>query len=776
MQTDDENKLRSRINNLEKQVEDLKGYKVFYENAPLPYQSLDKDGFIIDVNSAWLKLLNYHRKEVIGKPIVAFIHPEGQTYFYENFKEFKQCGHHHDVEFRIKHKAGYYLNVTLDGLIGYHPDGSFRQTYCLLKDITEQKKLQEKLQNSKAYYQNIYYNIPAMLHSIDADGILIDVSENWLRNFGFNREEVIGHKSIEFLTEESRNYIEQYELPKYFRTGYAENVPAEFIKKNGDVMEVLISAISEKDEQGNFLRSIATLHDVTERNQARRKLKESEEKFQDQTDFLTNVIESLTHPFYVINVDDYSIKLNNSVANLTQKSGAQTCYALTHNRGTPCEADKHPCPMNRVLRTKSPAVMEHLHQDSEGKDRIVEVYAYPVFDNKGEVKQMIEYNLDITERKKLMAKNLMLSRAIEQSPECIVITNKDGEIEYVNPMFEKVTGYSREEILGNNPSILQSGEHDKIFYQHLWNTILSGNNWYGEFYNKRKDGKYYWERASISPIIDNNNNITHFVAVKEDITEEKRIIKELEEAKERAEESDRLKSSFLANMSHEIRTPMNGIIGFSQLLKEKEFPREKQNEFLDIIYSKTQRLLRIINDIVDISKMDVNQLSLHKENVCLNEILQKLYETYKRKISQSGKKDLEITVNSPLKHNESYITTDPQRLEQILDNLLSNAIKFTDKGSIELGYTRQSSDNLLFFVKDTGIGISRKNQELIFHRFRQVDDTAHREYEGTGLGLTISKNLVELMGGAMWIDSAEGEGSALYFTLPYETRMNELTQ
>ncbi len=243
----------------------------------------------------------------------------------------------------------------------------------------------------------------------------------------------------------------------------------------------------------------------------------------------------------------------------------------------------------------------------------------------------------------------------------------------------------------------------------------------------------------------------------------------LMEAKEKAEESDRLKSAFLANMSHEIRTPMNGIMGFSEILQKREVSREKQQKFLEIIYSRTQHLLNIINDILDVSKIESNQLTISTENFYLNDLLEELYHVFSRELEARGKDDIQMISYCGMEREASQIHTDLNRFRQIMDNLLSNAVKFTKDGSIHFGYEKGDGDTLLFYVTDTGIGIACENQKDIFERFRQVEDSGSRRYEGTGLGLTISYNLVKLLGGQMWLESEAGKGSSFYFTLPHNT-------
>jgi len=245
--------------------------------------------------------------------------------------------------------------------------------------------------------------------------------------------------------------------------------------------------------------------------------------------------------------------------------------------------------------------------------------------------------------------------------------------------------------------------------------------------------------------------------------EEEQIL--LREAKEKAEESDRLKTAFLANMSHEIRTPMNSIIGFSELLSDDEITKEEKDNYVAHINIAGNSLLNLINDILDIAKIEAGQITIIQSDCNINVLFNELYLTFTQQKEKLDKKELTIIYNDqPSKQHT--INTDPQRLKQIMTNLLGNALKFTEKGFIEFGFDLVSADKYMFFVKDTGIGISPENQQLIFKRFSQVDGSHTRNYGGTGLGLSISKNLAELMGGKLWVDSVQGKGSTFYFTLP----------
>jgi len=249
-----------------------------------------------------------------------------------------------------------------------------------------------------------------------------------------------------------------------------------------------------------------------------------------------------------------------------------------------------------------------------------------------------------------------------------------------------------------------------------------------------------------------------------DITERKKVEKELIMARDKAEESDRLKSAFLANMSHEIRTPMNSILGFTNLLEAEDLSGEERKQYIEIIKEGGNRLLNIINDIIDVSKLESGQTGVSISSTNINEQMEFIYSLFRPEAEKKGIRFVFINSSSP---EEAYIETDQEKVYAILTNLVKNAIKFTSEGIIEFGY-KKKNDNLEFYVKDTGAGIRADQREFIFDRFRQGSDLLNRNYEGTGLGLSISKAYVELLGGTIWVESEYGKGSTFYFTIPWK--------
>ncbi len=510
----------------------------------------------------------------------------------------------------------------------------------------------------------------------------------------------------------------------------------------------------------------------------------------------------------------------------------------------------------------------------------------------GEEVRLVIYR-DLTTNAKLKEENFLLREAIDVLRESIVMTDVDGNIIFVNKFFEEITGYNKDEAIGQNPRILKSDYHSREFYEELWNTILSGKTWQGEFLNKRKDGTLYWERAVISPVKDEEGNIRYFISGKQDITKEKRLLEEnlttqklyeslvkhaplailtfnikgqievvnqkmldflgspseeatkeinmltfeplkkigvvtkfkeaiglkkqitfkgeyiskwgkkifyklyitplmnndnkvervvvfaediskerkyeqaIIEAKEKAERNDKLKNLFLANVSHELRTPLNAVIGFSDLMMQDEALSDEHKEYMKIINNSGNHLLRLIDDLMSITKIEADEVKIQYEKVRLGDFINdftQYYSEYKSTIY--GKEHIVFMVEGKKKYEDLEIVIDKTRLKQILTNLLDNAFKFTEEGSVTFGYTVENEKEVIFYVKDTGIGIPYKKRDLIFQKFRQGEDGLNRKYEGSGLGLYIVKRLTELMNGKVYFESEVGHGTVFYVSFP----------
>ena len=387
---------------------------------------------------------------------------------------------------------------------------------------------------------------------------------------------------------------------------------------------------------------------------------------------------------------------------------------------------------------------------------------------------------DITQRKKTEETLNMLSEAIRQSPESVVITNTEARIEFVNEAFMAHTGYTMDEVIGQNPRIFNSGQTPRASYIAMWECLKRGESWKGEFYNHHKNGSLFVEFATVAPIKQADGTITHYVAVKEDITEKKRLGEELDnyrfhledevdrrtaqlaEARIQADAANVAKSAFLANMSHEIRTPMNAIVGLTHLLRSSD-PTPRQLERLIKIEGAAEHLLELINNILDLSKIEAEKMELDEGDFNLEAVFDNVRSMVN---SQAREKRLPIVLD--LEGVPRWLRGDAARLRQALLNYAANAVKFTEHGEITLRARLLEEDAqglmLRFEVEDTGIGLAPEKLNSLFKLFQQADASTTRKYGGTGLGLAITMKLAELMGGEVGVDSELHHGSVFWFT------------
>lgn len=632
------------------------------------------------------------------------------------------------------------------------------------KKKTAHLKSIQDLQESEHRFRQVAETAHEWIWEVDKNGLYTYVSSVVETLIGFSPEEMVGRNYFyDSFIPEKKEELKNAAFEIFSRKETFRNFENQNIHKNGNIVILSTSGSPILDKDGNLTGYRGVDEDITEQRRAEKALSESEKKFR-------KLFQNHAAVKLIIDPENGKIVEANLAAiefygwslNELQKMNISQINTL------PQEVLQKE--IEKALKKKK-VQFEFKHRKVDGSIVDVEVFSSSIkIGGKLFLHSIIH---DISERKKAEEKIKLLNRAIESSSISVVITDRVGTIEYVNPFSENATGYSFNELIGKNPRILKSGNQPNEFYEDLWNTILSGKNWEGEFHNKRKNGQLYWEKAVISPIVNSEGVVTNFVAIKEDITERKRILKELVAAKEKAEESEKLKSAFLANMSHEIRTPMNGILGFAELLKEPDLSGEQQKYFISIIEKSGARMLNIINDIVDISKIEAGQMRVEKKETNINEQLEYIYNFFKPEVEA---KAINFSLHCALPVGEAYLITDREKVYAILTNLVKNAIKYTDTGSIEMGYllkTEPASDNtragyqLEFYVKDTGIGIEKDRQEAIFERFIQADITDIMARQGAGLGLSIAKAYVEMLGGNIRVESEMGKGSVFYFTIPF---------
>ncbi len=739
-------------------MESEERFKMLYEKAPIGYQSLDKNGNIIDVNETWLELMGYEKDEVIGSWFGNFLTPENINNFETQFPKFKDSGTV-QTEFEMVKKNGSIIIIQLEGRVGHAADGTFKQTHCVLSDITERRKTEKAIADERILLKTLIDNIPDFIYVKDTSCRKIISNKADLELLGLKDEkDAIGKTDLELIYAEFAEQSYKDDL-SVIQNGESILNKVEYISnRNGGIQCISTTKIPLTNDSGEIIGLVGVGHDITIQKQREQKIIQ-----------LSKGIEQ--SPASII-ITDTSGNIEYVNSKFTEISG----YSFEEVKGkNPNILQSGYTPKEEYYRLwNSITSNNEYHTEIQNRKKNGELHwesvlISPIRDENGTIINYMAIKEDITNRKKTDLEILKLSVAIEQNPASVVITDTEGVIEYVNKKFVSVSGYTKHSLVGKILRILKPGHTSDETYVEIWNKLFAGKVWKGEHQNRTKKNELYWESVIISPIKNQEGKITNFIVLSENISDRKKMEKDLIAAKEKAEESDRLKSAFLANMSHEIRTPLNSILGFSDLLNAPDLDHESRIEFVSLINSSGNNLLSIINDILDISKIEAGQVSLMKNEFSAQNLILKIQKEYSFKASSKG---IELRLANHQPDHELIILSDESRIKQVLINFVGNALKFTDSGYIEIG-VKLANNKIQFHVKDTGIGIAEDFHDKIFDRFRQVEAAQTRKYGGNGLGLAITKNLAELLGGKISLQSELNEGSTFFFTLPKDYLINK---
>ena len=719
---------------------------------------------------------------------INFYAPEWRSKIKKVFANCVGRGIPFDEEMQIITASGKRVWVNTIGEAIRDDKGKIVKVQGAFQDISERKSTEESLRQSEENLAITLNSIGDGVIATDLNGLVVKMNPVAEKLCGWTLTDAAGKPLTEVFKIVNTNSRETAINPvkKVLENGEIVGLANStlLISKNGTEYQISDSAAPIKNKEGKISGVVLVFSDVTEKYLTAQALKENEERLnlffnQSLTGFFFMKLEE---PIAWNDSVDKEKTLDDVFGNLRVAKVNQAMlnqYLATEDEflnRTFNEFFAHDLKQGyKVIKELFDRGSLHIDTSElrfDGTQMWVEGDYICLYDSKGSIKGLFGTQHDITERKQAEEQLRKLSRAVEQSPASIILTDTQGNIVYVNPKTLEVTGYELSELLGKNPKIFSAGEKLKEAYNILWQKITSGKEWRGEFHNKKKNGELFWEQASISPILDEKGQITHYLAVKEDITERKQLIEDLIIAKEQAEQSDKLKSAFLANMSHEIRTPMNGILGFTEFLKEPNLSGEKQQKYINIIQKSGTRMLNIINDIVDISKIEAGLMEVDFKELNIAEPIKYIHTFFKPEFEKKG---LQFFVKNNINEKEIIIKTDREKIYAILINLIKNAIKYTNEGMIELSYDNKG-DFLEFSVKDTGIGIPKDRQEAIFERFIQADISDKMARQGAGLGLSITKAYVEMLGGKIWVESEDENtiigkkgGSTFYFTIPCNT-------
>jgi PAS domain S-box-containing protein len=632
---------------------------------------------------------------------------------------------------------------------------------------------QSAMEESRDRYVDLYEFAPIGYLSLTADGLIAEINLTGIMLLGKDRKELLQKRLTALVIPEDQDRWTQLFLNVKKPDG-AGRVELGLQRGDGTVFQAQLDCERTKVGAGDTAVRIA-LTDISERKKTEKALRESEKRYR-------AVIQSSNDAIIIADSMGHIVGWNRCaeiIFGYTEAEVSGTSLALIMPERY---RDRHLSGMKRVQSGEKPLIigqtMEVHGLRKDGCEFPMELSLAHWEDSEGHF--FTGTIRDITERKSAEQQLRKLSLAVEQSPESILITNIDGEIEYVNEAFLLATGYCRDDVIGKNPRILQSGRTPAETYITLWDALTHGRPWKGELHNRKKDGSEYVEFAVITPLRQPDGTISHYVAVKEDITEKKRLgieldghrhhleklveqrTKELVEARAHAEAANIAKSAFLANMSHEIRTPMNGIIGMANILR-REGITAQQAKRLDTIDTSAQHLLSVINNILDLSKIEAGKFELEAAPVAIGSLLANVSSILSERARAKG---IHLLIEAG--HLQGNLVGDPARLQQAVLNYAANAIKFSEKGAVTMrAFTQEETADTVtvrFEVQDTGIGIAPETMPRLFSAFEQADNSMTRKYGGTGLGLAITRRLAELMGGKVGADSTVGVGSTFWFT------------
>lgn len=734
-----------------------------FEKAPLGYQSLDENGNFIDVNQAWTEVLGFTKEEAIGNWFGDFIAPEYVDKFRERFPMFKKIGSVHS-EFEMIHKNGNRRFIAFDGRIGYNDDGSFGRTHCIMQDITERKVLEDKLKENERQLSSMVSNLPGFVYrcNYDTDWTMLYISDQCKEITGYDPQDFLYNHKLTFndiIKEEYRDEL-QNEWVKVLANKTHFRKEYEIITAGGQIKWVLEFGIGVYGKSGNLMFLEGYIEDITERKLKDIQLKESEEKFRHMFHGHA-AIKLIIDPDNdnIVDVNEAAAEFYGWSADELRQMKISQLNVLT---------DRESQKFIKFVNERENGRFEFQQRKANGELVDIENYnSKIIIGGKAFIHAIIH---DITEKKKaekLLIESEEKNRLImDNSMDAILLTKPNGTILSANKAACKLFGMTENEICIAGRSGLV--DPDDIRLDELLLQREKFGFAEGELNFVRKNGTKFTAEIT-SSLFKNTKDELFTSMIVRDISERKKWEEDLLVAKEKAEESDRLKTAFLANMSHEIRTPMNGILGFLDLLKSKDLDENSRQQYIHLVNISGQRLLDTINDIIEISKIEAGEQEVKNAVVDISELMKYHVDFFQLQAKQKG---IELFIEQQIPAEKSLVETDKNKLESILTNLVKNALKFTAQGTIQLG-NYVDDETLVFYVKDTGCGIPEEKIEAIFERFIQGDISLTRPYEGSGLGLTLAKTNVGLLGGKIWVESEVGKGSTFYFSIPYKSKIEK---
>ncbi len=774
---------------------------------------------VLYANPAFERVYGRKVEELIKKPSILedSIHPEDKQRFLNNRKAGFSKKQILDEQYQIIQPGEKIRKVWYKSFPVYNNKGKIYRYVSVINDITEQKELELTILKTKTQQKAILDNIPHLAWLKDNDGKYISVNEPFALHYNLDASEIIGKTDFDICSEElARKYYENDNAVK--TSGNRQLIEAVENTPDGKRwIETFKTPIF--NEQGKLIGITGISRDITDRKKMEETIKENEEHFRALLQNSSDAISILAENGKII----FENSLRNKIFDFSMEELIdKPIFDIVH----PDDVEHFKEFFQDVLKKPQTQVKREyrcLHKNKKW------IYVESIFSNQLDnpfIKGIVVNSRDISERKmgelkeRVYHDNLIFLS--NSALDLLGISSKDDIYKYISEKLytflenaivivtscnekegklriEYISRYKDSKnkvvkILGANPVGMVLPINSNISNIDNAGTVIILKDEFLETNLNKIDLRKWFEVKEIFKVHKVYNitlarhnkllgNIT-ILTLNKSIIKFKHIIEtfvhqisvalhrsqleyELVTAKEKAEESDKLKTAFLANMSHEIRTPMNGILGFAEMLNDDELDQEDRKKYLEIINNNGKMLINLIDDIIDFAKIEAGQIKIVQNDFSLNSLLKQVHSSFLSENLKKEKSKVNLKLHKALNDEECFIKSDPNRLRQILNNLISNAFKFTNQGYIEFGYKVLHKKMLKFFVKDTGIGIPEEKLGEIFSRFIQADNSPTRKYGGSGLGLAISKGIVDLLGGKMWAESKVNEGSAFYFEIPY---------
>lgn len=735
-------------------------YHNFFENALIGiFRTQISDGKLLMANEKVAKLLGWTSiKDMIDNKVrlsEKYVNIEDRKKLLDTLSEHGQVAGF-EVQLYNTQKEIWWAKLCCKI---YHEHGYIEGT---VDDITEIKIAQEKIHQSNELYRTVAESPIISTLLLDKDLKILKTNRAFCNLSGYSSKEFASMGCLDFYAQKEKEKI--LKLIYNNHNGNRAKIETVLTKKDGKLVNIIFSLSPFFDEEKNITGYLAIIIDINDLKETREKLANEQAYFKELFDHSPEALIITSNEGKIVNVNQ----------EFTTVFGYSYKEVIGEHVDTILAPEKF---LSEAIGITSKVLSgtlvstETLRKHKNGSYIDVSVLGAPVFANG---KQIGVYGIyrDITNQKnaerELHKSKMFIESVFHNAQDGICVLNMDGDFVEVNQAMSQITGFQKEKIIGSNINqLLPKSWHKQN--ELAFSFLKSGKSW-GNF-----ETEFIVENNQIVPVLitysvisDENGKPHSIISTVKDIVDIKLLQQKLKEEKEKAEKADKQKSVFLSNMSHEIRTPMNTILGFSDILLEPDLTEEEKNEFINLIRNSGNTLLTLIDDIIDISKIEAGRIRIKKENCNIFGLLTDLHMIFEEDLRTKGKKDVDLILKTPNDFSSFVVFTDPNRLRQIITNLLTNAIKFTESGRIEFGYRFSSSNNIVFFCSDTGIGIPEDMHETIFERFGQVDSNQTRKVKGTGLGLAICKNLVELLGGNIRVESEPDNGTTFTFTLPLQ--------